>query len=320
MNDHLLYVDDRPFGELHLSLERRRPGAATAHGVAPDACAAELSAWLDARPGRPWGDILVTTSRVNSGDLEPVVEVLSTRRPQVQRLALGALVFPDFARGDDVPDDPDRDGGSWQLSVPGVDRLLDALPSLEALVVQASDIDGTRPAAPIAAPALRRLVLRVAALNPEWLAVLGRGVYPTLSHLELWLGRIAFGWGATVDDLTPLSDSETMPALRSLKLVSDLDDALIDRLAGSRLLSGLTSLDLSDGVLGDATAARLGKHFARFAHLERLTLAGNALSPAGAAAVRALGPNVVVGTQRHAGVDGVPFDPPCVSLFDAFGP
>jgi hypothetical protein len=320
VNDHLVYVDDGPYGELHLSLECRRAGTATAHGVAPDACAAELSAWLDARPGRPWGDLLVTTSRVHSGDLDPVVEVLVTRRPRVQRLALGAIVFPDFHRGDDVSDDPDRDGGSWRLSVPGVDRLLNALPSLEALVVQASDIDPILPAAPFTAPCLRRLVLRVEALNPEWFARLGRGVFPALTHLELWLGRIAYGWGATVDDLAPLLESASMPALRHMKLVSDLDHALVDRLAGSRLLSGLTSLDLSDGVLGDDTAARLREHLPRFAHLDQLTLAGNALSPAGAAGVRVLGPNLVVGTQRHGVLGAVPFDPPRVSLFDALGP
>lgn len=319
MNDHLVYVDDGPYGELHLSLECRRAGTATAHGVAPDACAAELSTWLEARAGRPWGEVLVTTSRVHSGDLEPVVEVLVTRRPQVQRLALGALVFPDFDRGRDVPEETDRDGGAWRLSVPGLDRLLNALPSLEGLVVQATDVDLLHAAAPLVAPNLRRLVLRVEALNPEALVVLGRGVYPALSHLELWLGRIAYSWGGTADDLAPLLESATLPALRHLRLVSDLDDALVDRLAGSPLLSGLVSLDLSHGVLGDHTAARLRKHFSRFAHLDRLTLAGNALSPEGAAGVRALGPNVFVGSQRHAELGSVPFDPPRVSLFDDFG-
>jgi hypothetical protein len=73
-------------------------------------------------------------------------------------------------------------------------------------------------------------------------------------------------------------------------------------------------------VLGDDTAARLREHLPRFAHLDQLTLAGNALSPAGAAGVRVLGPNLVVGTQRHGVLGAVPFDPPRVSLFDALGP
>ncbi len=318
MNDHLVYIHDGSYGELHLSLECRRRGTATEHDVAPRACAAELAAWLDAHPGRPWGDILVTTARVNTGDLDSVVEVLVSRRPAVQRLALGAIAFPDFDRGDDVPDEPGRDGSSWCLSVPGVDRLLNALPTLDTLAVQATEIVQIDPAPPIVAPHLRRLVLREQALNPEMLAVLGRGVYPALSHLELWLGRIAYGWGCTADVLAPLLACAEMPALRHLKLVSDLDDGLVDGLAESRLLPGLATLDLSHGVLGDDTEARLRRHIARFAHLDRLTLAGNALSPAGAAGVRALGQNIVVGTQRHAGTGDVPFDPPRVSLFDAF--
>ena len=200
-----------------------------------------------------------------------------------------------------------------------VDRLLNALPSLEALVVQASDIDLIHPAAPIVAPNLRRLVLRAEALNPESLSLLGRGVYPALSHLELWLGRIAYGWGSTVDILAPLLESAAMPALRHLKLVSDLGDALVDQLAGSRLLPGLSTLDLSHGVLGDSAAARLSARFQHFAHLDRLTLVDNALTPAGVARVCGLGPNIVVGAQCHGGLDSVPFDPPRVSLFDGFG-
>lgn len=88
MNDHLVYVDDRPHGELHLSLERRRP-----HGA----------------------------------------------MPRIGRLALGAQVFPDFERGDSLPDDLSRDASSWRLEVPSVDHVLEALPGLDVLAVQASD-------------------------------------------------------------------------------------------------------------------------------------------------------------------------------------
>lgn len=317
MNDHLVYVDDAPDGELYLSLERRRPHGATTRGVSPGACAAELAHRLDAVPGRRWGDLLVTTSRVHDGDFGPVVDVLTARRPRIGRLALGAQVFPDFARGDHVPDDLSRDGGAWRLEVPGVDHLLDALPGLEVLAVQASDV-GARPGtAPFQAPALRRLVLRAEALAPATLARLGHGAYPALTQLELWLGRMAYGWDATAHDLAPVLEGAAMPALRHLKLASDLDAALIDALADSPRLPGLATLDLADGVLGDAAVDRLAARFPRFAHLERLTLAGNALTPEGAARARRLGPRVVVGSQRHAGDAEVPFAPPMVSLFDA---
>src|SRR5262249_28889095 len=79
-----------------------------------------------------------------------------------------------------------------RLSVPGVDRLLNALPSLEDLVVQASDA-GMFEAAPVVAPRLRRLILRAEALDPRVVTTLGRGSFPALSRLELWLGGIAYG-------------------------------------------------------------------------------------------------------------------------------
>jgi hypothetical protein len=314
VSDHLVYVDDSLYGELHLTLECRRAGAATSHDVDPAACAAELGAWLDARTGHSCGAVLITTSRIHTGDMAPVLDVLVARRPELGRLALGAITFPDFERGNYVPEDLERDGSSWRLSVPGVDRLLNALPSLEDLVVQASDVSMYE-AAPIVAPRLRRLVVRAEALDPRVVTTLGRGSFPALSRLELWLGGIAYGWGAAASDLAPLFRSPGLPALRHLMLVCDFGEALIDELAESALLSGLSTLDLSHGVLGDRGALRLRDRFPRFAHLDRLTLTGNAITQQGAAALRDLTPTIVVGCQRSLAPEEIRFDPPLVSLF-----
>lgn len=315
MNDHLVYVDDSLYGELHLTLECRRAGAATSYDVDPAACAAELGAWLDARAGRPCGAVLITTSRVHHGDMAPVLDALVARHPELGRLALGAITFPDFERGNYVPEDLERDGSSWQLSVPGMDRLLNALPSLEDLVVQASDVSVFE-AAPMAAPRLRRLIVRAETLAPQVVTTLGRGSFPALSRLELWLGDIAYGWGATANDLAPLFRSSGLPALRHLTLVSDLGESLIDELAESALLAGLSTLDLSHGVLDDRGAVRLRDRFPRFAHLDRLTLTGNAITQQGAAALRELTPAIVVGCQRSLDSEEIRFDPPLVSLFN----
>lgn len=315
MNDHLVYLDDSPWGELHLTLERRRPSGATVHGVDPAACAAELGTWLDARAGRPWGAVLITTSREHNGDLGPALDALIVRRPELGRLALGAITFPDFERGSYVPDEPGRDGSSWRIRVPGLDDLLNALPTLEELVIQASDVE-VNDVTPIVAPRLHRLIVRAEAFELRLLAALARGRFPALTHLELWLGRIEYGCGATARELAPLLGSPGLPALRHLTLVSDLGAPVLDELAESAVLSGLATLDLSHGVLDDGGAARLRDHFPRFAHLERLTLTGNAISRREAAALRALGPALVVGCQRSPESEEIPFDPPRVSLFD----
>jgi hypothetical protein len=315
VDDHLIYVNNGLYGELHLTLECRRAGAVTSHDVDPDACAAGLDAWLTARTGRPCSEILITTSRVHTGNMAPVLEVLIAHRPEIRRLALGAITFPDFERGNDVPEDRERDGASWLLSVPGLDRLLNALPTLEDLVVQASDVS-MWDVAPIVAPRLRRLIVRVETLDPRVVTTLGRGSFPALSHLELWLGEISYGWEATAKDLAPLFRSPGLPALRHLTLVSDLDEALIDELAESSLLSGLSTLDLSHGVLGDRGAVRLRDRFPRFAHLERLTLTGNAITQQSTNALRDLTPSIVVGCQRSLNPEEIHFDPPLVSLFN----
>jgi hypothetical protein len=179
-----------------------------------------------------------------------------------------------------------RRGG---FSVPGVDRLLNALPFPRGARRSGERRRHVRGGADRGASPATAHRARGGARSRGRRDAGARQIPRALAHLELWLGRIEYGWGATASDLAPLFRSPGLPALRHLTIVSDLGEALIDELAESALLSGLSTLDLSHGVLGDRGAARLRDHFPRFAHLDRLTLTGNAITRSVAAALRDLG-------------------------------
>ncbi|MGW3568927.1 hypothetical protein ACWDSL_34575 [Streptomyces sp. NPDC000941] len=324
--NHILYSDDHgPYAELHLTLECSRPGVATSHDVNEDHCAAALDSWLHANPERILLKLLVTTSRVHHGSFGPVVDVLAGRRPEIHHLGLGARTFPDFGRGDYIPEDLSRDGSSWRLSVP-LERVFAAVPTLRELVVQCNDIDmahdilGTKPPSPFPAMArLRRLVLRDEALNPAVVSALGTSSFPQLESLELWLGHFAYSWGGSARDLVPLLNNPGFAKLRQLALVSDLNDTLVDVLAESALIARLESLRLPFGVLDASGALRLRDRWSAFGNLRRLDVTGNGITAAAARALREMAPDVVeLGDQRIRADDEWRFAPPLVDLFDAW--
>lgn len=298
MTDPVLRAGPHPRStRLHLALEDLGVGPSS---LCPEErCAAVLDAWL-ARPGEELHELVVSTITEHSADLGPVEAVLAARRPGLYILSLGALTFPDHARGSYVPEDLSRDGGSWCVTLHALDRLLVALPRLTELVVQANQIDYHDPASSPCAPALRRLALRADSLSPAFVAALARSRFPVLGTLELWLGDYDYGWGGTADELEPLFAAvSAFPALRHLKLVGDVGDPLIARLADAPLLPGLQTLDLSHGTLGEAGASLLCERWPRFAHLDRLVLTNNLIDPASASRLRELGPRPPqLGCQR----------------------
>lgn len=315
--NHVVYADDRSHDPaLHLTLECGRPGAATGRDVSSDHCAATLDGWLSANPGRTLSELLVTTSRIHHGYFVEVVDVLARHRPRIRHLGLGALTFPDFDRGSYIPDEQWRDGSSWNLCL-WLDQLLAAVPDIETLVVQCRSVESVSTLPEL--PHLRRMVVRDTSLDPAVVSRLGAGSFPRLETLELWLGDFRYGWDASAPDLLPLLTGTGMANLRHLVLVCDLDEGLVEVLAGSPLVAQLESLSLRFGVLGAAEATLLRDHWPAFSHLRRLDVTGNAIPVEAARALHRLAPVVVdVGHQRMW-IDGEAyFSPPLVGFFEAW--
>lgn len=203
------------------------------------------------------------------------------------RPCLRTLFVGDFAY-------PDETEISW-LRVGDLAPVLARLPRLRHLHLRGGGIElGSA----LVHPTLETLLIESGGLPGAALRALGRAELPSLTHMRVWLGRRYYGGTGSARMLLPLLSGQGVPRLRHLGLMNgEIQDELAAALAKSRLLAQLEVIDLSMGTLGDAGGQAILDAAARFAHLRRLELDHNYLSPALAdALVRALGPIVSIGT------------------------
>jgi hypothetical protein len=111
---------------------------------------------------------------------------------------------------------------------------------------------------PLAHERLRELTIQTGGLPPAVARAVGESSLPALTGLDLYLGTVHYGGGATVEDLAPILSGAAFPNLRHLGLRNAEDtDNLAAAVAHAPVVAQLESLDLSLGMLGDAGAAAL---------------------------------------------------------------
>ncbi|HEU0035731.1 MAG TPA: hypothetical protein VFQ53_34200 [Kofleriaceae bacterium] len=190
---------------------------------------------------------------------------------------------------------PRRFQMSWtRLDATG---LTARFPALEGLVLGAGELTLDT----FDLPQLRWLVVPTGGLSAASLAYITSARWPMLEDLEIWFGSSEYGADdVTADRLGPILVGRAMPQLRRLALRNaEFTDALVEWLVDAPILPRLVELDLSMGTLTDAGATVLRTHRARFAHLKRLSVEDNALSPRMIAELPQALPNVVVGKQKR---------------------
>ncbi len=203
---------------------------------------------------------------------EEVVEALVAAKDRLP--ALRALFF-----GDIVMEECEI---SW-INQGSVAPLLEAYPDLEAFGVRGGQ--GLE-FPPLTHKKLQTLVVETGGLSAEVVRGIAASDLPALTHLDLWLGTSEYGGDSEVADLAPILSGERLPALRHLALRnSENQDEVCAALAAAPVVAGLTSLDVSMGVLTDDGAAALlsGQPLT---HLEVLDMHYNYLSEAMRARLR----------------------------------
>lgn len=143
---------------------------------------------------------------------------------------------------------------SW-IKQDDVAPLLQAYPRLEILRVRGSDgLELT----PLRHEALRELAFESGGLPAETVHAVSECDLPALRHLELWLGTDDYGGDATVEDLAVILAGSRWPELTYLGLRdAEIVDMVAAALSGAPVVSRLSTLDLSLGVLSDVGAAAL---------------------------------------------------------------
>ncbi|GHA15085.1 hypothetical protein GCM10010329_42590 [Streptomyces spiroverticillatus] len=105
---------------------------------------------------------------------------------------------------------------------------------------------------------LRRLTLETGGLPGEVVRGIASSTFPSLTHLDLWLGVSEYGGDAELSDLAPLLGGVRFPGLTHLGLRnSEIQNEVAEAVAAAPVVAGLHTLDLSNGVLGDEGAAAL---------------------------------------------------------------
>jgi uncharacterized protein (TIGR02996 family) len=170
-----------------------------------------------------------------------------------------------------------------------VTPLLAATPLLEELRLAGSHVQLRA----LALPKLFRLAVTTS--DPDVLLALAKAELPALESLELSSGDAPMPAAALAKVL------EAPLPLRRLAITRTANtDELVPWIVKSRLLPKLESLDLSGGKLSDAGAGVLVPAKGKLAHLERLDLAGNALSQDAVRQLAGLAPSVRADDQRAA--------------------
>lgn len=150
-------------------------------------------------------------------------------------------------------------------------------------------------------PRLRHLRLESGGLPAETIATIGSANWPALERLTLFFGAREYGGTAHPGHLAGLLERpEAFPSLRHLALCnSEIQGAIVNAVATSPLLPQLVTLDFSKGILDDEEAKPLLEHARAFAHLEKLDLSENYLSPSMAEHLQAVFPRSDTNAQRY---------------------
>ncbi|MEU8510369.1 STM4015 family protein [Kitasatospora sp. NPDC048722] len=143
---------------------------------------------------------------------------------------------------------------SW-LEMCDITPLLTAFPGLTELVVRGgTDLE----LQPVRHEALTALRFEAGGLPVEVVRAVAACELPALERLELWLGTVAYGGDATLDDLAPFLDGSRFPALRHLGLQnSEFQDDIAAAAAHAPVVARLETLSLSMGALTDQGAGAL---------------------------------------------------------------
>lgn len=176
--------------------------------------------------------------------------------------------------------------------------ILAAYPALETLKIRASKWD--MPAlAPTRHDQLKTLIIEGCATPAMLFKWLGESAFPALEMLEVWTGNPEYGG---IDDANPIWHvlmSEAMPMLTHLGLRNcGFGDQLVGELTMAPLVKQLNVLDLSRSTITDAGVETMLRYKADLAHLTRIDLSENFISPDAAAQLRAGLPQVVLDNQR----------------------
>ena len=163
-------------------------------------------------------------------------------------------------------------GGYWDISSTELGNLAPAYPKLRNLEVLHIEL-GAMEFGTMDLPRLRSLETVTGQMGVDNLESIRNARWPHLETLSLYLGEDGGDYGGDVgaDDVMDFLARLDAPKLRHLGLCNtNHADEIARRLAGTKILPQLQTLDFTDGTFGDEGARALIEHAQRFRHLSRI--------------------------------------------------
>lgn len=143
---------------------------------------------------------------------------------------------------------------SW-IEQSDVSPLLAAYPRLEVFRVRGGN---SLAFSQLRHESLKELIVEAGGLRRAVIREILQCEFPSLRHLELWLGVEHYGWDGGVEDLQPILAGTRYPKLTYLGLRnSDIVDEIAPVVVNAPILPQLKTLDLSNGALTDVGAQAL---------------------------------------------------------------
>jgi hypothetical protein len=212
--------------------------------------------------------------------LDDLIAILANHAPPtVRRLVIGDNV----------------DQISW-YRVGNLSKLWEAVPNLTHLEIEAGEFTlGT-----IELPKLVKAVFKTGGLSTADAKAIANATWPNIEHLEVYYGDPEYGCTATVDDVVQLLERTDLPKLRYLAVKNaEFQNELVEPLAKSPLVKQLKTLDLSEGILTDASVERFLQHKAAFAHLDVLDVTDTYLSKGAVEQLQGIAKTIEAGRLRE---------------------
>jgi hypothetical protein len=194
---------------------------------------------------------------------------------------------------------------SW-IEVGDMTKAFEVSPGLEGLHVKGSSVSMDV----VSHENLKTLTFLSGGLDGGIARNVGKSNFPNLETLNIFFGSEEYGADGTVDDIKDILKGEKLPNLKNLGLKNaefqgDIAKALVD----SEILPRLETVDLSMGWMLDSEAQVLLDNSDKFAHLTKIDVSDNYLSPDMVQRLKDVFGNALVTDDQYKYQDYDPNDP-----------
>lgn len=248
-------------------------------------------------------ELFVVTIVEHHGWFDKIIETIIKNKLNISKLGIGSAFYPDYEKGSYIPDDYEKDGSSWNQSIPNLFALINSLSNLEELIIQTNELNTgenySSESDYLSHNKLRSLILRIDSTAPIFFHVLGKACLPNLRQLEITLNDYFYSWGESANIFESLFNNENFTSLEYFTCKCDFVNDVLVKLKNSSIIKQIKTIDISDSNLNDEGADFILTNWNYFKHLDLLNISNNQVSNNLLLKLEEKSKTIQLGYQRH---------------------